>query len=380
VRRFDRILHPGWPLAWGLAACLAGTAKTGGAAWLPPLGWAALAAVTLSGLIATLRHRRDRKLLHLYVQAEDRARTLELLIKLLREDRDTAHSALDSTSAETARARQMLREICSGELLAMKSQFVSGVGHELRTPLASIKAYTEMLIDGEARDDRTRAEFYEIIQSESNRLSRLIENILNISRIEAGVANADLHAHDLGAILAEAVHAVDLQARLKRVTISAPSVPASLPAVRCDRELLLQVVVNLLANAVRHTPDGSTVEAHLDASTDGHTVRLRVTDHGPAIPAESLPFAFDKFYMGPASDGRAVHGTGLGLSMVRHVVETLHGGRAFVEPLPDGAGNHFGFELESCAPAPETEARGGAERTAAPRPRNNTTRENTHAH
>src|SRR5205807_72711 len=127
-------------------------------------------------------------------------------------------------------------------------------------PLASIKAYVEMLIDGEADDERTKLEFYEVIQNEANRLGRLIDDILNISRIESGLVKVNKQPISLGAIIKEAVEVITPQARQKNIAVSEGPTPLYYQTLG-DRDMLYQAVLNLLSNAVKYTPEGGNVDA-----------------------------------------------------------------------------------------------------------------------
>jgi two-component system, OmpR family, phosphate regulon sensor histidine kinase PhoR len=229
------------------------------------------------------------------------------------------------------------------ELAAMKNDFVSNVSHELRTPLASIKAYVEMLIDGEADDDRTKREFYEVIQNEANRLGRLIDDILNISRIESGLVKVDRQPLSLGVIIKEAVEVIEPQARQKNVTVREGMTPIYYQTL-ADRDMLYQAVLNLLSNAVKYTPEGGSIEVQTTVDEASRTMTTRIADTGVGIPSKDLPFVFDKFYRAEANN-RMAKGTGLGLSLVKQIIETVHGGRMFVESQV-GKGSCFGFQLK----------------------------------
>jgi two-component system phosphate regulon sensor histidine kinase PhoR len=256
------------------------------------------------------------------------------------------NSAEADSAPSPAGVIAVLRDVTrEKEVAEMKNDFVSLVSHELRTPLASIKAYVEMLIDGEAVDEKTTREFYEVIQNEANRLGRLIDNILNVSRIESGLMKPDRRPVSLGEIVREAVSAIAPQAEQKGVRLVQEISPGP-DRTSADRDMIHQTVVNLLNNAIKYTPEGGTitVKTAVDAATKKLTAR--VSDTGVGIPARDLPFVFDKFYRGDAVN-RVACGTGLGLSLVKHVVEALHGGRVFVESEPN-KGSTFGFELDQC--------------------------------
>jgi len=229
------------------------------------------------------------------------------------------------------------------EVAEMKNDFVSNVSHELRTPLASIKAYAEMLIDGEASDDRTRSEFYEVIQNEANRLGRLIDNILNISRIESGLTKINKVPLSLMVLLKEAVEVIAPQAKQKQINLVEQISPAVYQTL-ADRDMLYESILNLLSNAVKYTPEGGTVTVQTVVDESRKKVAARVSDTGVGIPPKDLPFVFDKFYRSEANN-RMAKGTGLGLSLVKHIIETVHHGRVFVESEV-GKGSTFAFELD----------------------------------
>ena len=152
------------------------------------------------------------------------------------------------------------------EAARMKTDFVSSVSHELRTPLASIRAYLEMLVDGEIEDEETREKFYEVMQNETYRLSNLVDNILNISRIEAGVVKVSKGKVSLTAVVKETLQVLRPQGEASRITLVDELSPVFFH-VRADREMMRQAVFNLVSNALKYTPEGGTV-----------TVRLRVDE------------------------------------------------------------------------------------------------------
>lgn len=228
------------------------------------------------------------------------------------------------------------------EIARIKNDFVGYVSHELKTPLASITAYAEMLMDGEANDEQTRREFMAVIQSQATRLNRLIEDILNISRIESGLMPVRKVPLSLAILVEEQVQMIRSYAEERHVRMLGPK-PIIYDQVLADRDMMSLVIVNLLSNAVKYnTPGGSvTVEAEVDEV--GSVARVSVTDTGVGIPKEDLEHLFEKFYRASANADRA-EGTGLGLNLVKQIVEKLHGGRVFVQSQV-GAGSTFGFEL-----------------------------------
>jgi two-component system, OmpR family, phosphate regulon sensor histidine kinase PhoR len=228
------------------------------------------------------------------------------------------------------------------EVSQIKNDFVSYVSHELKTPLASITAYAEMLLDGEADDEPTRREFVAVIHGQAKRLNRLIEDILNISRIESGVMPVRKAPLSLALLMEEQIQMIRSFAEERHVQILG-SKPIVCDQVLADRDMMTLVIVNLLSNAVKYNkPEGSiTIETEVDEIES--VVRVRVTDTGVGIPPDEAEHLFEKFYRAPANARRA-EGTGLGLNLVKQIVERLHGGRVFVESQV-GVGSVFGFEL-----------------------------------
>lgn len=214
------------------------------------------------------------------------------------------------------------------EISQMKSDFVSKVSHELRTPLSSINAYVELLVDGEAGDEAARREFYEIIKNEADRLSRLIDNMLNISRIEAGIVKIDRTEVDFVKTARAAVEVILPQAKQKDISVHFKPPPLACTAM-ADADMMQQVLLNLLSNAVKYTPDGGRVTLTVENDDATGSVMLTVADTGLGIPPDALPRLFEKFYR-VENYKRVAKGTGLGLALVKHIVETVHHGQVAV--------------------------------------------------
>ena len=232
------------------------------------------------------------------------------------------------------------------EISQMKNDFVSHVSHELKTPLASIMAYSEMLCDGEADDEQTRKEFYSIIQSQAQRLSRLIEDILNVSRIESGLIKVNKQPLSLTILIEEQLQMMKSYAGEKSIEIISPK-PIVFDQVYADKDMISQVIVNLLSNAVKYTRSSGKVTIKAEVDEIAGLARLSVTDTGVGIPESELPHLFEKFYRVEANKGMA-KGTGLGLNLVKQIIEKVHNGRVFVESKV-GVGSTFGFELPLAA-------------------------------
>lgn len=298
----------------------------------------------LIGLIREMRQsnsKNERRIVEHTVNSPGGGRTFKLTLSSFV---DRANAAAASATSRLAGVVAVLHDMTKEkELGEMKNDFVSNVSHELRTPLASIKAYVEMLIDGEAESERTKLEFYEVIQNEANRLGRLIDDILNISRIESGLVKVNKQPQSLAVIIKEAVEVITPQAKLKNITLREGLTPIFYQTV-ADRDMLYQAVLNLLSNAVKYTPDGGSIDVQTVVDETKRTLVTRISDTGVGIPAKDLPFVFDKFYRAEANN-RMAKGTGLGLSLVKQIIETVHGGKIFVESVV-GKGSSFGFEMK----------------------------------
>ena len=224
----------------------------------------------------------------------------------------------------------VLRDVTREKQIAeMKSDFVSNVSHELKTPLSSIKAYMEMLIDGEAGDEETRAEFYNIIQGETNRLQRLIDNILNISRIESGVVKVQREYVTIGQIVHEVMDVMQPQARAKNINLIELPTPL-IYQIFADRDMLWQATLNLVGNAIKYTLNDGTVQVGVKVDETKRMVSVFVKDTGIGIPPEALSHVFSKFYR-VIGHKKIAKGTGLGLNLVKHIIETVHNGKVHVQ-------------------------------------------------
>ena len=218
----------------------------------------------------------------------------------------------------------------------MKSDFVSTVSHEFRSPLASINQLGEMLRDGIVGDDSRRQDYYGMIVTESQRLRRLVENVLDFARMEDGRKQYRFEAVDSAGWLREV--AGDFQAQVAgRGFDLETDIPADLPRIAVDRENLATAVVNLLDNAGIVLAQSRTVR--LEAQANGDGISIAVRDRGVGISEEDRPRIFDKFYRGGGELSREVKGVGLGLNLVHHIV-SAHGGTTDVESRK-GEGSTF---------------------------------------
>jgi two-component system phosphate regulon sensor histidine kinase PhoR len=225
----------------------------------------------------------------------------------------------------------------------MRRDFVANVSHELRTPVTIIKGYAETLLDGALESDPARAvRFVEIISSHSERLTNLINDILTLSSLETKEALIELNPLDVSGTIAKACMLLQERAVQKHIAIQNETTDGSWPRVMADQGRLEQVVVNLLENAIKYTPDGGSVR--LTAGDDGEFIRVSVADTGIGIPFKDLPRIFERFYRVDEARTREQGGTGLGLAIVKHIVQ-LHGGTVAVTSEP-GQGSVFSFTLK----------------------------------
>ncbi len=257
-------------------------------------------------------------------------------------------AALEAAGEELRRANQRLTELDH-----MKDDFLSTVSHELRTPLTSIRSFSEILLDNPDLALAERSQFLGIVVKESERLTRLINDILDMSRIESGRMEWYLTECDPVMVIEDALAATSSLFHEKAITIER-HMPAEGPTITADRDRLMQVVVNLLSNAAKFVERGQgRVRVVLTVQPDRLTVG--VEDNGPGIPADQAEAVFEKFHqVGGNTTTKKPSGSGLGLTICRRIVEHF-GGRIWAEPAaPHGAAFRFTLPLAATgAPAAE---------------------------
>ena len=243
--------------------------------------------------------------------------------------------SLEQASAELRAANEQLKG-----LDRLKDDFMSSVTHELRTPLTSIRALAELMVDDPAMDAAQRQQFLGLVVAETERLTRLVNQVLDMAKIESGHAEWRSSAVDLRALLTQAVQTTAelFHARGARVELQLPD---AVPPLHADADRLMQVLLNLLSNAAKFVPEANG-RVQLRLSADAREARVEVEDNGPGVPPEQQQLVFEKFRQG----GDALHrpqGTGLGLPISRRIVEHF-GGRMWLRSDP-GQGACFGFAL-----------------------------------
>ncbi len=239
----------------------------------------------------------------------------------------------------------------------LKSALLSSVSHDLRTPLSAIKASATVLLQQDvALDAAARYDLLSTINEESDRLNRLVSNLLDMSRIEAGALQLQCDWCDLDELIRAVVHRLSPRTTAFHIQLDWP---ADLALVYADYVQIDRVVTNLLENATRYAPPGSTI--HIAACSNATEMIVSMANQGPAIPEQAREHLFDKFYR--ISEDRATHGgTGLGLSICKGIVEA-HGGRLWVEsPVMGNIGVRFVFTLPFRSPAVQDIGRGAIER------------------
>ena len=236
--------------------------------------------------------------------------------------------ALEATTAELRRANERLRE-----LDRLKDDFVSTVSHELRTPLTSIRSFSEILLDNPTLEQQQRQEFLRIIVTESERLTRLINDMLDLAKIEAGKLEWHMQPVSASEVAREAAAAMGQLFRDRRVKLEVKLTDA-LSSTIADRDRLFQVIVNLLSNAVKFSPgDVGLVALTVENETDG--VRLSVADNGPGVAPNQREAIFERFRQVGDTLTSKPEGSGLGLAISRMIIEHF-GGRTWVEDGPGG--------------------------------------------
>jgi two-component system phosphate regulon sensor histidine kinase PhoR len=231
------------------------------------------------------------------------------------------------TDGEVVGVVMVFRDISQErEVSRLKTDFTSSVSHELRTPLTSIKAYTETILRDPDMPDETRQQFLAIIEEESDRLATLIEDLLEVSRIESGTVKIERGIVNIVAIIKKNLTALEPLAEKKNIELEA-NVSDKLPELQGDESKIESVITNLVNNAIKFTPEHGKIS--IGAEVANGEMIIRISDTGMGIPREALSKIFERFYR-VHRPGKQIQGTGLGLSIVNKIV-TMHNGRIEVE-------------------------------------------------
>ncbi|MBJ6363789.1 two-component system histidine kinase PnpS [Paenibacillus sp. GCM10012307] len=233
----------------------------------------------------------------------------------------------------------------------MRSEFVANVSHELKTPIAAVKGFAETLLGGAVNDPEISRSFLQIIFDESERLNRLIGDILELSKVESRRVPLHFSPIEMSGFIAKTIEVISAEAAKKRIILDMRVEEGIY--VEADEDRLLQILMNLLSNGINYTPEGGKVSVSveplynkgglLNQEGDYEYIRIRISDTGIGIPKKDLPRIFERFYRVDKARSRSSGGTGLGLSIVKHLVE-LHKGTIMVESTV-GVGSTFTIEL-----------------------------------
>ncbi len=236
-------------------------------------------------------------------------------------------------------AEESRRARVRAETEQMRNALLSSVSHDLRTPLAVVTGATSTLLTNPPKDENVRRELLETVHEEAQRLDRLVRNLLDMTRLEAGALKVQKNLEPVEEVVGSALERLESRLRAREVTTD---IPSELPLAPFDSVLIEQVLINLIENALKYSPEASPIAVSARA-TESH-ITVSVSDHGPGIPKDKTERIFDKFYRVREGEGG---GAGLGLTICRGIVNA-HGGRIWVEArveAPDGGGARFSFTL-----------------------------------
>lgn len=229
------------------------------------------------------------------------------------------------------------------EVDKLKSQFISNVSHELRTPVTVLRTYVDTLYNHpDDFDSVTQKEFISVINNETIRLQKMVNDVLDFSRLEAQEANFVKEECDVCHLVDECVESIKVLADEKNITVSVIKEP-NLPFVTLNRDSILRALNNLISNSIKYSPEGARIKVRAELASDSNYVEFSVEDNGIGIPQEHLAKIFDRFYR-VENDTHTVKGTGLGLHLVQITVEKHHQGKVFVTSKVN-EGSKFGFRL-----------------------------------
>jgi two-component system phosphate regulon sensor histidine kinase PhoR len=222
----------------------------------------------------------------------------------------------------------------------MRKDFIANVSHELKTPVASISGFAETLLDEGVKNSKNVAEFTKIIYDEAQRLSHLINSLLELSTLESDKTKQNIQQFNIIQLLSETVDRMSKIGVLRNIKMKFEK-PSSFPEFRSDADLIEQILINLLDNAVKYSADGGQIIVKLEDLSD--RIRISVSDEGIGIPEKDIPRIFERFYRVDKDRSRKTGGTGLGLAIVKHLVENMNG-QISVEST-EGKGSTFAFTL-----------------------------------
>jgi two-component system sensor histidine kinase ResE len=260
----------------------------------------------------------------------------------------TPLASIDSVRGAVAVLRDVTEEF---RVDKMRKDFVANVSHEIRTPLSMVQGYSEALLDDIAATPEERRELVQVIHDESLRMGRLVKDLLDLARMEAGYLEMNFQPLDVNVLLSRVYRKFTALAKERQVVLSKSDEQPSLQLEAADGDRLEQVLTNLMDNALRHTPPGAAIALHASRihELNGDWIELRVIDQGQGIPREDLPYIFERFYKADKARKRESSGggTGLGLAIVKNLV-LAHGGTINAISAP-GEGTTFTIKIPATA-------------------------------
>lgn len=229
------------------------------------------------------------------------------------------------------------------EIDKMKSNFISNVSHELRTPVTVLRTYIDTLYNhSDDFDEKTNKEFFEVINKEAARLQKMVNDILDFSRLEAGNVKVEKEKTNIVPVIEQQIKSMQVLAEEKHITFSLIKEP-DLPEIPINVDSIERALNNLLSNAIKYSPENGRIKVRAELARDPNFVEVSVEDQGCGIPEEHQKKIFERFYR-VENDTHTVKGTGLGLHLVKITIEKHHQGEVFVKSKP-GEGSTFGFRL-----------------------------------
>ena len=291
--------------------------------------------------LEALRNIEIQEIVDNVLKLKQGVESCEISVLFPEEKKLLVHAAPVVREDETEGAVLVFHDITDlRRLEKVRQDFVANVSHELRTPIASIQGYAETLLNGALEDKKNAKDFLKIIYSESDRLAKLVEDLLYLSRIESGKFRINVQSCIISPIIKHIVSGLNKQAVNKSITIKT-NISKKISPVLADEARIAQVLLNLIDNAIKYTHDGGNIVISVDEKDD--CIQVDIVDTGIGIAKEHISRLFERFYRVDKARSRELEGTGLGLAIVKHIIQA-HQGKVFVQSAL-GQGSVFSFTL-----------------------------------
>lgn len=285
--------------------------------------------------LEVLRNIELHEIVNSILVKKNKFETREISILLPEEKTLQVHAAAVIRNKTTDGAVLVFHDITElRRLEIVRRDFIANVSHEIRTPITNIKGYAETLLDGALDDKKNAKEFLRIIEADSTRLSMLVDDLLDLSRIESGKLNLIIAPNHLISIIDRVVVGLKKQLQEKRISVI-KKIPKDLPAINVDLSSMTQVFLNLVDNGIKYSEPDTSIA--ITAKEAGKDVQIDITDHGIGIPQEDIPRIFERFYRVDKARSRDLGGTGLGLSIVKHIIQSHNGKITVTSELSKGS-------------------------------------------